>query len=592
MTKLHFAIIMIMLLSLASYAADGNLVPNPRFAKNTEGWSSYGGQLNWAPNEGHSGKGCAMVSKRSVMGHGLTQKVMGVLTQGVMYKFVAWVKPKGENSSHVSFNLYTKDTEGERWNDAGNQMIRTGTWNRVVGYLEAPIVRGQLDNQILTLGGASIGLDYFVDDVSITRAGASTEKVLIDCTKRLGESTARGIGFLFGVTATEPSEQLFEALKPKLVRHRAMTNGGASWGEGTGFPSEVFMKRVAQAGARSQIILSDEYCWSYGYHAKWGWPGDVAHDGIGTFDLLDRTIDAIYQQSVDKGYQIEWDIWNEPDYETFWGRGQEQYLRTWKHAYDRIRKLDPKAVTVGPSNAFFAKDGVQGAFIKQFLTFCKKNNCLPDVLSWHEMDNFRDLPRQIELVRVFMKQNKIKPIPIDINEYIGEDYTRRPGVYPWFWGVMEVSDIRYAAHACWKDADDKLTLLNGRLDGLVTDVPYQPLAQWHVTNAYSQMVGELVSVTNGDAVGGLACRNKGDMVRVLLGNSSKTPQHTVLSFKGLRQQGSSVLVVQRIPDTGWVSVPLPAREQSDVMVKNGQLTLDFVLAPYEAISLRVMTLAK
>ncbi len=573
-------------------AAGSNLVPNAQFAKSTDGWGCYGGQISWSPSDGHAAKGCVLVSKRTDMGHGLTLSTKGKLTPGVVYKYTAWVKPKANQASYINISLYTRDSEGQRWVNTGNQMIQPGQWNAIWGYLETPAPRGELQDQIMTIGGATVGMEYYVDDVSITRADSYTEQLTVDCTKAIGKATARGIGFLFGVTATEPDSTLFEALNPKLVRHRAMTNGGAPWGKDTGFPSEPFMKRIAQAGAKSQIVLSDEYCWAYGYHAQWGWPGDAAHDGLQPFDLLDRTIETVYRQSVEKGYQIEWDIWNEPDYKDFWGRDMQQYLDTWKHAYAKIRSLDPKATIVGPSNAYFTQDGVPGVFIKQFLTFCKQNNCLPDVLSWHEMDNFRDLPRQIQLVKAFMKASKIKPIPIDINEYIGEDFTRRPGVYPWFYGVMEAEDIRYAAHACWKDADDKLTMLDGRLDGLVTAPPYKPLAQWHVTKAYSQMQGELLTVKNGDAVGGLACRNRGDMVTVLLGNSSITPQRTVLSFKGLRQQGSAVLVIQRIPDTGWVSTPQPAREQSDVMVKNGKLTLPLKLAPYEAVSVRVVTLTK
>lgn len=595
-TKLIISLLL--LTSAVTHSAGENIVPNPHFASGIQSWSVHGALLAWSPQEGHAGKGCAFVNRRSDIGFGLALDLKGLLTPSAVYTFRAWVKPVGVVPTQANILLYTQDSDGEQWRDVGSQMILPGQWTEIVGCMDAPALRGELKYQLVNIGsGAAVGIDLYVDDVSITRADTVSERVLIDCSKRIGESTARGIGFLMGVSATLPEASLFEALNPKLLRYRPMTNGAAAWGEGTGFVSEPFMKRLASAGVKSQIVLSDEYCWSHGYHNSWGWPGDPAHDGLSSFALLDLSIESVYQKSHESGYAIEWDIWNEPDYYTkecncFWGRDQGQYLRMWKHAYDKIRSLDPKATIVGPSNANFARNGIQGAFIKAFLLFCKQNNCLPDVLSWHEMDDYRSLPRQIQMVRAFLRTNKIKQIPIDINEYMGKDYTRRPGVYPWFWSTMEAQDIRYGVHSCWSDGEGKPTETAGRLDGITTDAPHQPLAAWHVTKAYSQMVGELLTVQNGVAVGGLACRGKGDMVTVLLGNSSKYPQKAALSFKGLRQQGGAVLVMQRIPDTGWVSVPLPAREQSDVFVKNGQLTLDLAFAPYEAVALRVVTLMK
>ena len=106
------------------------------------------------------------------------------------------------------------------------------------------------------------------------------------------------------------------------------------------------------------------------------------------------------------------------------------------------------------------------------------------------------------------------------------------------------------------------------------------------------MVGELLPVSSSDAVTGFACRSNGDMVKLLIGNSSGSAQQTRLSFKGLRQKGSAVLVIQRIPDTGWVSTPLPSREQKEVTVNNGKLTVELTLNPYEAVYLRVVTLTK
>ncbi|PIM65988.1 beta-xylosidase, partial [Streptomyces sp. JV178] len=81
---------------------------------------------------------------------------------------------------------------------------------------------------------------------------------------------------------------------------------------------------------------------------------------------------------------IEWDIWNEPDVSTFWGRSQAQYLETWKRAYPPIRAVFPKAVVVGPSSAF--KPGSHGsAWWDPYMDYFKANDVEPDLYSWHNL---------------------------------------------------------------------------------------------------------------------------------------------------------------------------------------------------------------
>jgi hypothetical protein len=45
----------------------------------------------------------------------------------------------------------------------------------------------------------------------------------------------------------------------------------------------------------------------------------------------------------------------------------------------KLRELDPDVKITGPSLA-----GYNGSFMQDFLSFCKTNNCLPDIIGWHE----------------------------------------------------------------------------------------------------------------------------------------------------------------------------------------------------------------
>ena len=80
------------------------------------------------------------------------------------------------------------------------------------------------------------------------------------------------------------------------------------------------------------------------------------------------------------GWQIEWDLWNEPDLEYFWGRSQAQFFETWKHAHQRVRAKDPNAVIVGPSIGYFVTQGVnrvQGGWLKEFGFMPATITCCP-----------------------------------------------------------------------------------------------------------------------------------------------------------------------------------------------------------------------
>ena len=105
--------------------------------------------------------------------------------------------------------------------------------------------------------------------------------------------------------------------------------------------------------------------------------------------------------------EIHYDIWNEPDHkgmflgsdtliagqDTTFVSADTSFYQTWKATVDTIRTLDAEAIITGPSFSGLNLYGPNehppsaarrtGPFMTEFLAYCKDNDCLPDILTWH-----------------------------------------------------------------------------------------------------------------------------------------------------------------------------------------------------------------
>jgi hypothetical protein len=64
-----------------------------------------------------------------------------------------------------------------------------------------------------------------------------------------------------------------------------------------------------------------------------------------------------------------------------WLSDPRYFFAEWKQVHDLIKGLDPHARIAGP-NSSVLYDQVKG-----FLRYCKVNDCLPDVVTWHELSS-------------------------------------------------------------------------------------------------------------------------------------------------------------------------------------------------------------
>jgi len=417
---------------------------------------------------------------------------------------------------------------------------------------------------------------------SASSAVQPPETVVVDLSSDEGPVTHRASGFLHGMSADEPPDRLVAPLKPKLFR---------DWAEG---PAGAFATnpRVRRLEARQQLVVSDSWGDRYGFSQSQHWPGDGGDWSEWENLVADLVTRARGQQCV-----FEWDIWNEPDTGTFWGRDRGQWYETWRRGYVKIREFDPGAVVVGPSLA-----GYDRQYLLDFLTYAKSHDVLPDVLSWHEFDwstqsGSRLIPDHVSEMRALMKQHGIGIDRISLNEIIGPDCQLRPGHTVGFFVGVEAARVEGACHACWDEEDGKTSNCdNISLDGLLTPTGKEPRATWWVYKSYGDMSGRMVGVRPSASVEGLTSLDEGkSSALILLGRHGGQPGPVTLRVEHLPSalssgQGDKVkIIVEHLPDLEWLALPEPVLV-SEMLVEpvSGSLALQIeAFAPGDAYVVRL-----
>lgn len=215
---------------------------------------------------------------------------------------------------------------------------------------------------------------------------------------------------LYGVTETLPSDitNLVAPLKPNVFAQPALSGAGRQQPIGAALKVS---ERLVNTTAKVQIRLPDVLPgWPY------NWPGQSSF--LNTCTSVINSKKSSGRTNYD-GYEI----WNEPD-GTWKSSNGDFHSTCWKPTYNLIRSLDPTARIIGPSYSYYNSNSM-----KNFLTYCKNNNCLPDVISWHQWGS-AGLVGAIENYRALEASLGITPRAISINEYssrLSDPYEGCPG---------------------------------------------------------------------------------------------------------------------------------------------------------------------
>lgn len=345
-------------------------------------------------------------------------------------------------------------------------------------------------------------------------------------------------GMLYGLADEgRPADEMIAAIKPKNFTQMAPNGIHLPNEESTPTGDALKVAPIAaRHGATVTIRMPDIYpTFPYRWVSWDDWYAKVT-----------SMVKATLNSGATNIYAYE--IWNEPDWT--WNTAKAgPFTVGWKRTYDLIRALDPNTRIMGPSISQYNEN-----FLRIFLTYCRDNKCLPDIISWHELGGPEGpstpyIKEHIARYRQLEQQLGIPPLPISINEYGAQIEEGVPGYMVQYFAQFERGGVDTANAAFW--------FRPGRLSNLITDSG-EKNGGWWLYKWYGDMTGMMAMTTppsRGMTLGldGIASIDPdGQMARVLFGG---TDGEAVIRVKGLLAYpffGEKVKV--RVEATPWYGV--------------------------------------
>ena len=213
--------------------------------------------------------------------------------------------------------------------------------------------------------------------------------------------------------------------------------------------------------------------------------------------------------------------YNEPDGNWFAGLTTDPatlaaFEAEWLQTYDFIKGLWPQARIAGPNLS-----GFYPAALGSFLQFCLAHQCLPDVMTWHELAVASTVRTDVAAYRTLETTvGMTHHLPVNLDEYAARYQLTSPGQMVAWLSALEAEKV---------DGDLAYWNINGSLGDSVAQQNI-PNAQWWLYNWYSSMTGHTVAVTapqgnTDDTLQGLATLNPAArQARIILGGGAAGPE--------------------------------------------------------------------
>lgn len=316
-------------------------------------------------------------------------------------------------------------------------------------------------------------------------------------------------GFLYGTADINvPSISLVEGLSPSFLVQKAMD--GQQHPSGDAVRTSSALK---EAGVQAiQVYLQD-------YYLEWPYDAPTTANGTIDFDSYQKTVESILYKMIcdpasegDEGAFLGSDgnwyvlneeeaslynyvLFNEPDTIWFGGYQMDTFCAAWKQIYDAIHAIDPNAKCAGPNTTNYVKSWNQ-----DFFAFCYENDCLPEIVTWHELYDGGNLANQgdpndagmkgdstitfyhhcLDMAALLSQYYPADEMPeIVVNEYALFDDIGSPGRLVKWLSMLEDQDIS-GCMAYWG--------LANTLNEMAAD-QFNPNSTWWLYHWYSQMTG-------------------------------------------------------------------------------------------------------
>ncbi|SDP08049.1 Carbohydrate binding module (family 35) [Streptomyces sp. cf386] len=396
-------------------------------------------------------------------------------------------------------------------------------------------------------------------------AAADPQRLTIDLAASEGPVMLGANGALYGLSDDGvPSDAALEPLKVTSISQKP--EGGAQHPNGDALTvSKSFFRN---GGGEINVMMQDIY-------AKW------PYEDLGIDDYLPKVDRIAKEVAADpNGDRFVYIPFNEPDQiwyklgvadQAQYEANRDRFFNDWKTVYQRIRAINPDARIAGPNEA-----GYHTRLLRDFLAFAKRENVLPQVMTWHELGSgsLRDFQAHYDDYRSLEREAGIVPLKINIDEYANRRDLSVPGQLVQWVSMFERNKV-YANAAYWDAA--------GNLSGHVVRSNI-PNGGWWFFRWYAGLTGDTVKVTPPradtiDTLQGLASLDTSRrQAQVLLGGSDgdsdvvvenvsrsvfgRTVTATVAeaAWSGYEGQHATPRVLARtkvkVADDGTVTVPL------------------------------------
>ena len=289
------------------------------------------------------------------------------------------------------------------------------------------------------------------------------------------ELTGRASGFLYGFAEDDiPSKEIAESIGINSLATK--TAGGLQ--HPIGDVRDVSDTFLSAGGEMLMVYTQDMY--------------DTWYYQLDSLPEYNERVRKTVTEMENSPYRdsLVYCIYNEMDNGAWLGNFWEEENRykfydAWKETYNLVKGINPEAKIAGPGHCGYNYD-----FIKEFLSYCKKNDCLPEVVVWHELSDqsIYWMKSNFEGYYSICDELGIERLPVCISEYGLMRTNGIPGESVKWISRLEAEDA-YGCVAYWR-------LANNLSDTVADDVT--PNSNYWVYNFYAKMKGKELGTSEWD----------------------------------------------------------------------------------------------
>jgi len=307
-------------------------------------------------------------------------------------------------------------------------------------------------------------------------ANAATVDVIgVDFSKTDGAVKGGASGMLYGLSDDGvPTDPIIAGASPKNVTQKAPH--GAQHPNGD--PLQVEDSFFDNGGQYLMTNIQD-------YYPDWAYNGGKRPSDFSTYLTIVRKVVKSVVDESDHPEKYVFTPFNEPDGGNWygdWGAMKDTYLQDWKAVYQAIKEVYPDAKIAGNGDTRWQPDRT-----RDFLTYAKANNVLPDMFTWHELSrsSLQYFRQHLTDYRKIESDLGISARPVNITEYAMRRDMSVPGNLVQWLAMFEDEKVD-AQTAYWTYAgnlNDNMAK-NNSANGA-----------WWLLKWYGDLSGQTVSVT-------------------------------------------------------------------------------------------------